>query len=504
MYLIKEYQHFIGFIFAFFTIFVALKMARNLQRHYNNNITYPILLIGSAIVMGMGFWAHHIFGVEAFEHNVPLEYDPLLILISLAFSITASGVGLFWTSRPHTTTKEMLLAGAFMGIAIALTHHVGIMAINNIQATLTLPVLILSFLLAILIFQGVLWLLINGNKYPWTIKYDVLLAIGIAALVEYSDSLAVQETHIIVVEKALIPSLTSQELNISPIYMGLSTALLMLIFLTLSTEIDKSLNSLDKANRNLRAREADLEKALHNAERANQVKSFFLANMNHELQTPLNAILGITSLMENRDLDEKETHYLATIKASGHRLNELISEVLEYSKLESSALLPVNSVVNIQLLTQEIVDHCAKGISDKRLKLILQNKMATNVKIVTDPLFIRQIITNFINNAIKFSKIGDIIVRISSKEETADSIRIRLEVEDHGIGIKESDFPKIFLPFSQVDSTPTREYGGAGLGLALSKKIIEKLGGEIGYKSKFNEGSTFWFEVPCKLAKENI
>lgn len=453
--------------------------------------------------MGMGFWAHHIFGVEAFEHNFPLEYDPILILISLAFSITASGVGLFWTSRPHTTTKEMLLTGAFMGIAIALTHHVGIMAITNIQATLTLPLLILSFLMAILLFQGVLWFLINGDKYPWIVRYDLLLAIGIAALVESVDSIAINETNIIVIEKTITPSLTAGEHNISPIYMGLSTALLMLLFLTLSTEIDKTLVSLKESNDKLLAREAELEKAFRNAEHANQVKSFFLANMSHELQTPLHAILGITSLMETRGVNEKEAHYLETIKASSHRLNDLISEVIEYSKLEGDELLPVNSAVNFVELTQEIIDHCTKGIPNENIKLVLQSELKPSLIIFTDPLFIRQVITNLINNAIKFSKTGDIIVRIKAIDETNHSVRIRFEVEDHGIGIKESDFPIIFLPFSQGDSSPTRKYGGTGLGLALSKKIIKKLGGEIGFRSKVKVGSTFWFEVTFKLAKDN-
>lgn len=504
MNLIEEHPHFIGFIFAFFTIYVALKIARNLRRHYSTNIAYHMLLIGGAIVLGMGLWAHHIFGVEAFEHNLPLEYDPVLIMISLAFSITASGVGLYWTSRPHTTTKEMLLVGAFMGIAVTLTHHVGVMAITNIQATLTLPLLILSFLMAILLFQGVLWVLINGDKYPWIVRYDVLLAIGIAVLVESADSLAIHETNIIVIEKTITHLPDAEEHNISPIYMGLSTALLMILFLTLSTEIDKTLITLKESNDKLRAREADLEKALSNAEKANQAKSYFLANMSHELQTPLHAIFGITSLLENRGMSEKELHYLDTIKASGHRLNDLITEVLEYSKLESSEFQPTDSKVNFLELTQEIIDHCKKSIPNENIKLILQSSPNRSLTILTDPLYIRQVITNLINNAIKFSKKGDITIRVSSKEETADNLRIRFEVEDHGIGIKESDFHKIFLPFSQVNGTPTREYGGAGLGLALSKKIITKLGGEIGFKSKIHEGSTFWFEAPFKLAKENV
>ncbi len=240
--------------------------------------------------------------------------------------------------------------------------------------------------------------------------------------------------------------------------------------------------------------------AKQKADEANKAKSEFLANMSHEIRTPLNAILGFAQIMEGfHGLDESHKQYIRYILESGEHLLELINQVLDIAKIESGALELEEKSFNLENLLEE-VSKIIKGKIKKNVEFIVNIHEDLPV-IKGDPLRLRQILINLLNNAYKFTEKGYIELGIKKENETKTECTVLFYVKDTGKGIAKRNIKKIFESFSQEDSSITRKYGGTGLGLSITKKLIEKMGGEIQVESSLGKGTKFYFSLTFRKGK---
>jgi PAS domain S-box-containing protein len=248
-----------------------------------------------------------------------------------------------------------------------------------------------------------------------------------------------------------------------------------------------------------RAMEDELRRKQAEAEAAVRVKTDFLANMTHELRTPLNAIIGFSSLLKaSADLGPRDARHIALISDASQTLLTIVNDVLDFSKLEAGAVeLEIHPFDPVSV-AESTVALLAGQAGDKGLTLSMQARGLTG-GLLGDSARLRQVLLNFVSNAIKFTPSGDIQVRVSQAGDGAGR-RLRIEVEDHGIGVPPDQVELIFGRFTQADASVSRQYGGTGLGLAISKRIIDALGGDIGVISTVGQGSTFWFEVSMATA----
>ena len=232
--------------------------------------------------------------------------------------------------------------------------------------------------------------------------------------------------------------------------------------------------------------------AKNKAEESDRLKSAFLANMSHEIRTPLNAILGFSGLLKDVfDSRDKTDEYVEIIESSGQQLLNIIDDILEISKIEAGQISISPDTININKVMRELYQLYSKQVELKNLKLLLLDDYRNDFYTITDENRLKQIMCNLLNNAIKFTSEGKI--QFGYKIEEDD---IRFYVIDTGIGLSEEDCSIIFKPFRQVETGSTRNYGGNGLGLSISKALVEKLGGTLTVESEPMKGSSFSFTIP--------
>lgn len=231
------------------------------------------------------------------------------------------------------------------------------------------------------------------------------------------------------------------------------------------------------------------------AKAANRAKSQFLANMSHEIRTPMNGVLGMAELLLGTELDQHQRHLAETVFRSGEALLRVLNDILDFSRIEAGKLELENIEFNLHDQIEELLEILANNAHRKGLEFIchIENEVPECLK--GDPGRLRQILTNLLGNAIKFTEKGEVMVRVSLVENLVGSVILGFEVRDTGIGIPREVQAKIFEPFSQSDGSMNRRYGGSGLGLSISKQLCEMMGGNIGVVSKPGEGSTFRFTV---------
>lgn len=246
----------------------------------------------------------------------------------------------------------------------------------------------------------------------------------------------------------------------------------------------------------------DAIKAKEYAEAASKAKSDFLANMSHEIRTPLNGIIGFTDLLKNTDLEEIQLKYMNTINQSANSLMEIINDILDFSKIESGKLELEIKKNELYALAKEVIDLFSYNTASKdiELKLTIENNIPKYVWV--DALRLKQVLVNLISNAIKFTEVGYVELKISAKELANDSATLLFSVIDSGIGIEQNYQQKIFEAFSQGDSSTTRKFGGTGLGLTISNNLLQLMESHLNLKSQPKIGSEFYFEIKVKTTNE--
>ncbi|WP_297143893.1 ATP-binding protein [Thermomonas sp.] len=250
--------------------------------------------------------------------------------------------------------------------------------------------------------------------------------------------------------------------------------------------------------------EGELTRAKQAAESAVMAKGEFLATMSHEIRTPLNGIIPMLDLLASTRLGVDQQEILKTATASAQQLLRIVDDILDYSKLEADKLELETTGFNLRELLQSVITLMERPAQAKGLHLLLYIDPSVRLPVRGDPVRLRQILSNLLSNAIKFTERGSVTITVRKTGETASQHQLRLEVQDTGIGISHEKREKLFQPFSQADTSTTRIYGGTGLGLVISQRIVELMGGHIGVDSNPGSGSTFWFEVPLLKAQGDM
>ncbi|MEM9329999.1 MAG: response regulator [Pseudomonadota bacterium] len=261
-------------------------------------------------------------------------------------------------------------------------------------------------------------------------------------------------------------------------------------------EMGHLFNAFNEMTERLRLRDREINEALATAKAADRAKSEFLANMSHEIRTPMNGVMGMAELLASTELDRKQTMFTDVIVKSGNSLLTIINDILDFSKLDAGQMELDPAPFVISEAIEDVATLVSAKIAEKDLELIVRIDPLLPEMLIGDIGRIRQIVTNLVGNAVKFTEKGHVFVNVTPVGEAVDERQgIKVAVQDTGVGIPDEQLSKVFEKFSQVDTSATRKHEGTGLGLSICRSLIKLMEGKIGVESEFGRGSTFWFEV---------